>query len=452
MTSSLNNFRDRVSDALQSPGAAISAAFVLRMALLWVIHRDHDAHDFLFFPTSHEEWNIAWSLAHGNGFSSPLAGTHGPSAWVAPGYPWLIAAALRLTHNDTYAATVLCLSFNCLVSALTCWPIYGIARKFSDRGTALASCWLWVFLPTAVIYPLEWLWDPASAAFFLAAIAYFTLELIESSSIFLWAGYGAVWGIALLMNPAVGILLPFLFFWLIERRAHNHQPWLHYAGTAVFVCALSLAPWTARNYLKFGKIVPVKDNFGLELWLGNNPDVKTNWTPDHHPGSDRYEWQQLLQLGEVKYMQGKQRQADAFIEAHPIIFLRIVFSRVVDTWTGREDARFDRWLFALHARTACVWFTSVMSVLSLAGAFLLWRSFGWDAAPVWLGAALFPVTYYVSHVTLRYRHPVDPLLAILAVYALSRAFVYARPRLVGGSSSPVNVACPAAMTANRSGR
>ena len=218
-------FQDRIAAALQSPALAVIAAFTLRISLLWLIHRDRDAHQFLFFPTSHETWNVGLSMALGNGFSSPLAGMHGPTAWVAPAYPWLIALALKFSHQDTYAATILCLFLNCLLSALTCWPIYGIAKKIGSHEIALASCWLWVFLPTAIIFPLEWLWDPSFSAFFLALLIYWTLELPDVSSMLPWVGYGLLWGIAVLMNPAIGILFPFLLVWLVQHRWREQLSW-----------------------------------------------------------------------------------------------------------------------------------------------------------------------------------------------------------------------------------
>jgi hypothetical protein len=56
-------------------------------------------------------------------------------------------------------------------------------------------------------------------------------------------------------------------------------------------------------------LIPIKDNFGLELWLGNNPTVKRNWSPGNHPVGYPAEMQRLLDLGESKYMQVKQREA-----------------------------------------------------------------------------------------------------------------------------------------------
>jgi hypothetical protein len=413
--------KDHLVTAMQSPALPFVAAFSMRLSLLWLIHRDRDAHQFLFFPTSHEAWNVAQAMALGNGFSSPLAGMHGPTAWVAPAYPWLIALGLKLSHQDGYAAMILCLFLNCLMSALSCWPIYGIGKKIGSHEIGLASCWLWVFLPTAVIFPLEWLWDPSFSAFFLALIIYWTLDLHTARSILPWVGYGVLWGITTLMNPAVGILLPFLLFWLLQHRWRDHLSWWPQAIATVLLFVVCLAPWTMRNYAAFGKLIPIKDNFGLELWLGNNSDVKRDWTPGRHPVGDPQEMQQLLQLGESSYMQLKQRQALEFIEAHPSVFLRSVLDRFVDTWTGLADVPSDRWVSALRAGTPYIRITSALSLLALAGLYLAWSAYGWEAAPVWIAPIVFPATYYLTHSILRYRHPIDPVLTVLAVVAVARA-------------------------------
>lgn len=413
--------QNRIGAALKSPALAVVAAFAVRMVLLWWIHRDRDAHEFLFFPTSHEAWDVAWAMSLGKGFSAPLTGMQGPTAWVAPAYPGLIALALKVTGRDSYAATILCLFLNCVISALTCWPIYGIGKKIAGREVGLASSWVWVFLPTALLFPLEWLWDPSFAAFFVAVLVYWTLDFHEDAPLAAWAGYGALWAIAMLMNPAIGILFPFLILWLVQQRRRSMLPWRSQAAVAVLLLIAGLAPWTVRNYAAFGTWVPVKDNFGLEFWLGNNPSVKGNWSPDHHPVGDPHEMQLLLSLGETRYMQMKQRQAIEFIEAHPLIFLKSVSHRFLDTWTGLGDVPSDRWVSALRAGGAYIRFTSALSLLALAGLFLTCRSLGWEAAPVWIAPIVFPITYYVTHSTLHYRHPIDPVLTVLAVVALAHA-------------------------------
>jgi hypothetical protein len=324
---------------------------------------------------------------------------------------------------------VVCLFVNCVVSAMTCWPIYGIGKKIGSQEIALASCWLWVFLPTAIIFPLEWLWDPSFSALFLALLIYWTLDLPAATSILPWVGYGLLWGVSLLMNPALGILFPLFLLWLVQQRWQGHLPWWRQATAAVLFCLLCLAPWTVRNYEAFGKWIPVKGNFGLELWLGNNPDVKRNMTSDEHPVGYAPEMQRLLWMGEANYMQVKQREAIEFIEGHPRIFAKFVLDRFVDTWTGFGDVPSDRWVGALRVGTAYIWFTSAFSLLSFAGLYLTWRSFGWEAAPVWIAPIVFPATYYLTHSILRYRHPIDPVLTVFAVCALAHARAYVSRRL-----------------------
>ena len=33
-----------------------------------------------------------------------------------------------------------------------------------------------------------------------------------------------------------------------------------------------LVPWTIRNYRALGGIVPTRSNFGMNFWMGNNPE------------------------------------------------------------------------------------------------------------------------------------------------------------------------------------
>ena len=420
---------------LRSPTLAVVAAFVLRVSLLWWIHRDRDAHQFLFFPTSHEAWDVARAMFRGEGFSSPLTGMHGPTAWVAPAYPWLIAMALKVSGGDEYAAMILCLFLNCAASALTCWPVYGIGEKIAGREVGLASAWLWACLPTATLFPLEWLWDPSFSALMAAALVWWTMSISKEASLAAWGGYGVLWGLAVLMNPAIGILFPFLILWLVAQRRQARLSWWPQVATTTVLLTLCLAPWTARNYAAFGRWIPVKDNFGLEFWLGNNSSVKRNWSPDRHPVGDRQETQRLLQLGEVSYMQLKQREAVEFIEAHPGTFLKLVIGRFEDTWTGFGDVPFDRWVNALRLGKAYIGFTSAFSFLALAGLFFAWRSCGWEAAPVWIVPVVFPVTYYLTHSTLRYRHPIDPVLTVLAACAVARAWSWTSHRFLAEKAS-----------------
>ena len=420
---------DFLQTILRSPGTAILVALMLRLFFLYLVHQSGSE----FLPVGQEAGNIAWSMALGHGFSSPLVGMQGPTAWVAPVYPILLAVGFKLVHMNPLYVVMFGQVLNSVFSALTCWPIYLIAKKLFSPGIALASCWTWVVLPTAILFPLEWIWDQSLSALLLTALICAALYLRDSSRVLAWATYGIGWAVAILTNPAIALLFPFLVAWPAWERHKSGAVRKRQIGVALLACVLGIVPWTARNYAAFGHFVPIKSNFGLELWLGNNPDVKIIWTWWRSPASDATESGELHRLGEIAYMHERQNQAVQFIKAHPATFLDWSFDRFVDTWTAMWDYRVDPWVTVLQAGTAYAYFSSVFSLLALLGLLLARRAGalhtlsrkivrGENIAPLSVAMLLFPVTYYITHSSVRYRHPIDPVMTILAVYAVAYAY------------------------------
>lgn len=432
---------------LRSPATAVAAALLLRLGCLYLAH---DAGGN-FFPVGQEAGNVAWSLALGHGFSSPLVGMQGPTAWVAPVYPSLLALGFKLLSMNPYHVVLFGQILNAIFSAFTCWPIYLLTRKLFNLRVALASSWAWAVLPTAILFSLEWIWDQSLSAFLLTSLLCATVYLSSEPSpeaaprpanarrdALLWVGYGIGWALTLLTNPATGLLLPVLLPWLAWKLHRSRAPWKGPIAIAVLACVLGVAPWTARNYAAFGRFVPVKSNFGLEFWLGNNPDVKIIWTWWLSPASDVAESNELHRLGEIAYMHGKQSEAFDFIRAHPGAFLDWSFDRFVDTWTALWDQRADPWVNALHAGMAYLFFCSAFSLLALLGLLLARRADALETFPLSAAMLFFPLTYYITHSAMRYRHPIDPVMTILAVYAA--AWSYAR--IAGKTPSQIEGSAP----------
>jgi hypothetical protein len=241
----------------------------------------------------------------------------------------------------------------------------------------------------------------------------------------------------LLTSPALGLLLPFFAAWIAWRGYKRGAPWTAPIGIAVLACVLGIVPWTARNYAAFGHFVPVKSNFGLEFWLGNNPDVKIIWTWWRSPASDPAEMSALNRMGEIAYMREKQTEALSFIRANPGIFLDSSFDRFVDTWTALWDQHTDPWVNALHAGGTYVAFCCVFSLMALVGLLIARRADALGTFPLSAAMLFFPLTYYITHSGLRYRHPIDPVMTILAVYAVRYVWVKLTDERKLGSSRPL---------------
>jgi len=432
---------------LRSATLAAAAALVLRLTLLWLTHSNGNVRP-KFQVAGGEAANIAWSLATGKGFFGPFPGYELATAWLAPVYPFLWSVGFRIVHLNPSNRILIGQILNCIFSAATCWPIYAIGKKLLGERMGLASAWVWVFLPYAILMPLEWAWDQSLAALLLAVIVQATLGLRESASPLAWSGYGLLWGLAGLVNPTLCGLFPFLLGWLIfQRRKSSWKSLFPLCARAVCMFILALLPWTLRNHYVLGDWVFVKSNFGLEFWLGNNPAVKEIYSNELHPIGNLHERMRLIFDGEPNYNRVKLQQAIAFIESHPGVFLKNTFDRILDTWGATYDSRVDLWVRALDLSRANIWYCSLFSVLSLAGMILALRRNWRDSLPVAICVLLFPIPYYITHTGLRYRHPIEPLLAIFALYAVARTWAAlfppaARASEVCAADAISTVVCP----------
>jgi 4-amino-4-deoxy-L-arabinose transferase-like glycosyltransferase len=406
----------RLTTILRSPTLAVIAAYLVRIVLLCLTQR-YELSDLRFQVIGLEEKMVAVSLAHGKGFFGPFPGYDALTAWLAPVYPLLLAAILKVSRTSPDSMVILGEALNCAFAAVTCWPLYSISKRLFGETTALATAWAWAFLPYAILMPLEWVWDQSLAALVLALIVDTTFRMRESNRGLQWSGYGLLWGLAALVNPALCGLMPFLLSWLVyqRRRAGVVSPALYARVAVMFV--LSVLPWTIRNYYVASGWVFVKSNFGVELWVGNHPDSYRHYTHPIYGYSEKF---LLIAQGEAPYSREKERLAMAYIRTHPGEFLKKTWDRVLDTWSAREDSLSDVWVKSLHLVRANVWICSIFSVLSFAGLVLALVKFGWESLPVALCLIIFPIPYYITHTALRYRHPIDPLMTIFAVYAVAR--------------------------------
>src|SRR5262249_40898891 len=83
-----------------------ACAFVTRIAFVW--DRQHNIpHEVLAsVPFENEAGNIASALAQGHGFSEVFRKPTGPTAWLAPVYPLLLASIFRLFGIFTFSSFI----------------------------------------------------------------------------------------------------------------------------------------------------------------------------------------------------------------------------------------------------------------------------------------------------------------------------------------------------------
>ena len=382
--------------------------------------RDH-------WPFGYETGRIARAIATGRGFSDPVTAGSGPTAWMTPVYPYLVAGVFKMFGIYSAPSAVILLSLNSVFSALTCVPVFLIARDGFGQTVAVWASWCWALYPYAIYFSAEWIWETCLTTLLLTLLFLFTLRLEHLTRVSALASYGLLWGAAALTNPAVLSLLPLLSGWALYRWHQRGRPWGAQAGMVAVGLVIVLTPWFVRNLKVFHQWVPLRDNFWLEVYVGNNGDTAHSTLDALHPSISPKEEEQYNRLGELNYMAEKRRESIEFIRAHPGWFARVTLRRIVHTWTGFWSLPFNgRFQEPLDPEEpfdpANIALCSSVTALAIVGLCLAFRQGSASAWPYALALLGFPVVYYVTNTDLRYRHPIDPELIVLAAYACATIF------------------------------
>jgi 4-amino-4-deoxy-L-arabinose transferase-like glycosyltransferase len=433
----------------KDPWVIFWTAFIVRVLVLTIGHTYRFKHVDQDFGFGWETGRIARSIALGHGFSSPFTiEDTGPTAWLAPIYPCILAGVFKIFGVYTFTSSWVILTINSFFSALNCIPIYYSALRCFGRKAALWSAWIWALLPYSMYYAIHWAWETALAALLLSCVFLISLRLAgignssssatkaESSARKDWLLFGLLWGLIALVNPSLLLWLPLVGVWLLWRheRTFGLKASLMNATLSGIIFAVILAPWTIRNYRVFHKFIPVRSNFGEELRLGNADDAVGIWRSYVHPSQYPIQLRLYTQMGEVAFLKMRGREASDFIRAHPGEFVSLCVKRFVYYWF---DTPMTNWSGNLRLyRNVLFFFTSVVA---FGGLWLLFRT---RHRTRFLFASLLfaaPLLYYLTFPHPRYRHPIEPVILILGVYLFQSAEPRRQPRVVSTSAVQISV-------------
>jgi 4-amino-4-deoxy-L-arabinose transferase-like glycosyltransferase len=388
----------------------------LMVRLLVVVYGFRDQTD----PADHHAafgWEMGWvarSIFEGHGFSSPFFPLTGSTAMVPPLFPYLVAAMFHLFGLYTAKAAFAILSINSLFSALTCIPLYFSARYALGEKAAAMAGWGWVIYPYAIYFSGARVWDYALTGLLFTTCFYFAQRLHGQKRLLAWLGFGLMYGVAALANPSVLTMFPvFLLLAVLEMRRSDRRWLLRCVVAAVGLVAV-LIPWTIHNYRALHFAGPVRDNFWLECWAGNNGDTFESNAVWAHPASNPVEMQRYEAEGEMGYIAEKKGLALQFMEQNPKFFAALSLRRAFSYWTAFWSFS-PAYLNKEPLEIPDVFFCSSVTVLMLLGARRFWRRDAISALHYLALIAVFPITYYVTHASPDYRQPIEPEVVVLVV-------------------------------------
>jgi hypothetical protein len=378
-----------------------------RVAVLLLTLRNNP-HNWLY-TKGIEMGLLADSLVHGLGYSSPFGVPTGPTAFIAPGYPTLVATVFLLFGTYSYASAIVIMSVQLVICMVTLCLIMHVCRVALDARTAIVAGTFWALSP-----PVLWMhtlfWETSISACALPGLIALMLYRRQKPTKWIWALLGCYCAIIGLINPALlpSMLVMLGWFAWQTRKTSRTMPLI-----GVLALVMVFAAWPIRNAVRFHAFIPLRSTVGFELWMGNRPGATGFLDVDRFPMYDKQELARYIAMGEVGYTHYKSEQAWEYIRAKPAVFVTMTARRIFRFWTGTGGpGRSPIW--AIHATTT--------TVLGLAGLVLIYRKRRTRDFALLLAIPmlLFPLPYYTTHAEFRYRLNIDPLMTILAAYGITQ--------------------------------
>jgi 4-amino-4-deoxy-L-arabinose transferase-like glycosyltransferase len=383
----------------------ILAALLIRVAFVLATPGYTLVHDALDYQ------HHAASIAGGHGFALSYGR---PTAFRPPAYPIFLAAVYVVTGPDVEWGRIA----NAFVGTGIVALIGLIAFQLWGRRVALIALGLAAVYIPLILVGQSIMSEPLFVLCLLGAIA-----CVLHSERWPWViAAGVLMGLAILGRANAIILL-------LPLAAAVWRGWRAPLVLCV-AAALTVAPWTIRNYETFHAFVPVSTQFGSALAGTYNSEAKADrknpasWRTLKRVDDYRPIFNRIRSTPEPELERQLRKASIEFIKAHPGYVLTVGY------WTTRRMLDLAGMEWSIHtaatisatrgwaiAGVICFW---VFALLALAGAFMRAAR----AAPWWLWAV--PLLMYLSVVFLvvetpRYRTAIDPFIVLLAALTVSRA-------------------------------
>lgn len=344
----LNQWLERFSQ----PKLLFVASLLLHViAVLAVGHYRH--------PMTWENGGITDYLLAGKGFAHDFSRTAEPTSWQAPGYPYLLYWMGTLFGKTPLAYLFISLGQAVVVASMV-FPLSWLVARWFGEETARWARLIVCVMPLLYWYPTR-IHHTAIVMAFHPWLLWGWLTLAENPK----GGWRAVLtglgtGLAGLFQPVLlavfGLLSGVLLLNALRKRLNAQVAWIFGAG---LLTLLVLTPWTIRNQQVHGRLLLVKNSFGKEFWMGNNPHATgtafvegggEEVTNQYPPKA----FELRGKVSEMELMQAMQDEAMEYVRAEPVAFVQRTLKKMLWLWTmpparylrssGEAEALTMRWL------------------------------------------------------------------------------------------------------------
>ncbi len=320
-----------------------------------------------------EYFNIAKAIVTGRGFADPFREQTGPTAWMPPILPAIEAGLLWMAGGDKDVVIAGIVFLQAFALAFTGWLVLATAAPVTRLppvvGRAVTSA---VFLAAVLVNFHLWFQFTHDCWLVLLAVDGLLIGLMWFRPLESWKsafGWGVYGGITALVSPVVGFVWGVLSFALAVRASGRFRSRL---ALALLAAGLVLTPWTVRNYLVFGRLIPVKSNLAYELYqsqcLQPTGLIQASTFKTHPVANLQGSRREYKRLGEIAFLDEKAAESRTAVRADPLDFLDRVANRFLGAtlWYVPFDADEEAkrpWSFWISRLTHPLPFLGLLALL-----------------------------------------------------------------------------------------
>jgi hypothetical protein len=323
-----DHVEDAVVEVVAPPGASrlailrgcLAVVFVV-CAIGWLAWRGG-----LSYVFRSECFNVAQAIATGRGFADPFDGRTGPTAWMPPIPSLFLAAVLYVGegNRDLVNQAVIAVQIVAFIGAFVLVLIMVRQNRWLRAPEAAAAVFL---LITLAHYRKCFLLASIDSSLLLIGLN-LTLAGLSWGKPFADKKRATAWGMFGGLVALTGPVAGFAWAGTSAALALRERAWSRLA-LMVLGFALVLAPWTIRNYLVFGRLIPVKSNAAFEAYqcqIANKTGLLVSFhTHPYSTGS--LGGREYRALGETAFLDKKREQFWQSVQADPENFFNRVFDR-----------------------------------------------------------------------------------------------------------------------------
>ena len=231
--------------------------------------------------------------------------------------------------------------------------------------------------------------------------------MVDTGNTRRWWLLGALLGVAVLLRQLYLLFIPVLLLWMAWAGRKRLQA--RYLLLALGVVVLFVAPWTVRNYARYGQFLLLNSNSGYALYTSANPAQGSTWDESYTAPIPP----DLAGANEAQLDRALTYRAVAFILADPLRYAKLTLSKV--------PYHFRFWPTpGSRAASEVVRFVSFGLYLPFMLTGLILSRRQWRRlVPIYLFAVAMIAIHVLSWPGPRYRFPVDAVFMVFVGLAIS---------------------------------